>query len=258
MKIGAQLYTVRDLTKTRDGLVKVLDAVAKIGYEGVQLSAVGCMNGDNPEVTTQDAANLLQERNLICAATHRSWEQLSQNTAEEVNFHKTLHCTYTAIGVPPKSASEGGLPGYQTWLKEAQATAKQLNVAGIEFGYHNHALEFERMDNGRRPYDVLIEEAPWLMLELDTYWVHVAGLEVTPLVEKLFNRLPVVHVKDVAPFGWELDYAPVGEGNLDWPTILPALKKAGTQWLLVEQDDCRRDPLDCLKSSHDYLRKNLP
>jgi sugar phosphate isomerase/epimerase len=47
--------------------------------------------------------------------------------------------------------------------------------------------------------------------------------------------------------------APVGEGNLNWDGILPALDKAGTKWFIVEQDDCRRDPFDCLASSFDYL-----
>ena len=51
--------------------------------------------------------------------------------------------------------------------------------------------------------------------------------------------------------------APIGEGNLDWDELLPALDKSGTRWIAVEQDQCYRDPFDCLKSSFEFL-KNHP
>ncbi|MBX3112432.1 MAG: hypothetical protein KF857_10525, partial [Fimbriimonadaceae bacterium] len=61
----------------------------------------------------------------------------------------------------------------------------------------------------------------------------------------------------MAPFGWKVTYAPVGEGNLDWDTILPALVAAGTEWLLVELDECPRDPFDSLSSSLAFLRSRI-
>jgi sugar phosphate isomerase/epimerase len=41
----------------------------------------------------------------------------------------------------------------------------------------------------------------------------------------------------------------VGEGNLDWPEILSACADAGTEWLVVEQDESTRDPLESLALS---------
>ena len=38
MEIGAQLFTVRDYTKTLDEFAKTLDLIAKIGYRVVQVS----------------------------------------------------------------------------------------------------------------------------------------------------------------------------------------------------------------------------
>jgi sugar phosphate isomerase/epimerase len=49
--------------------------------------------------------------------------------------------------------------------------------------------------------------------------------------------------------------APIGEGNLDWNEFLPALETAGSKWICVEQDQCLRDPFDCMKSSYDYLTR---
>jgi sugar phosphate isomerase/epimerase len=49
--------------------------------------------------------------------------------------------------------------------------------------------------------------------------------------------------------------AEVGEGNLDWPDILSACDEAATEWLVVEQDECRRDPMESLAISYRNLEK---
>ena len=40
MKIGAQMYTVRELCRTLDGLDETMKKVADIGYTTIQLSGV--------------------------------------------------------------------------------------------------------------------------------------------------------------------------------------------------------------------------
>ena len=41
MVLGAQLYTVREFTKTADDYARTIERVAKIGYKCVQVSGVG-------------------------------------------------------------------------------------------------------------------------------------------------------------------------------------------------------------------------
>jgi sugar phosphate isomerase/epimerase len=67
--------------------------------------------------------------------------------------------------------------------------------------------------------------------------------------------VPVIHVKDkeVVPGDGPV-MAAVGEGNLDWAGILPACAQAGVEVYAVEQDICRRDPFDCLRSSYEFLQ----
>jgi sugar phosphate isomerase/epimerase len=92
------------------------------------------------------------------------------------------------------------------------------------------------------------------MLELDLYWVEHAGLNCVPLLERCAGRVPVIHLKDkeVHPDDGPR-MAPIGEGNMHWDGIIPACEKAGVQWYAVEQDNCYRDPFDCLRSSYDFL-----
>src|SRR5688572_30489471 len=98
MRLAAQMYTLRDVTTTAVGLEDALAMLHGIGYEGVQLSAVGCMNGDAPEVDAARAREMLDAHGLVCCATHRPMTRLIENLDEEIAFHRTLGCDYVAIG----------------------------------------------------------------------------------------------------------------------------------------------------------------
>lgn len=254
-KLAAQLYTLREYTKTAESFQNVLQVCHEIGYLGVQLSAVGCMNGDTPEVSASTAKEMLESCGLVCCATHRPWKRLVENIDEEIEFHHILGCDYTAVG------SIGGDYGvepdsYRRFLDDAAPVIEKLKAAGIRFGFHNHQMEFIRNpETGRPCYDILINEGALdLMLEVDTFWAIVAGVDPAVLFERCPGRVPVIHVKDmevVDKIGPVM--CPVGEGNLDWPRIVRTCEAAGTEWYVVEQDDCRRDPFDCLRSSWEYL-----
>ncbi|AIE83899.1 sugar phosphate isomerase/epimerase family protein [Fimbriimonas ginsengisoli] len=253
-RLAAQLYTVRDFTGTEEGFADVLRMCHGIGYEGVQLSAIGCMNGDAPTVNAARARELLDENGLVCCATHRPWNRLVDNLDEEIEFHKTLGCDYVAIGGIWDYGQDAD--AYRRFLKDAQPVIAGLKEAGIRFGYHNHSHEFIRdPETGRPCYEILIEEgAPDLMLEVDTYWVAHAGADPAALLRRLAGRVPVIHVKDMEVVPKEGGVmAPVGEGNLNWDAILSAANEAGVEWHAVEQDICRRDPFDCLDSSYRFL-----
>jgi sugar phosphate isomerase/epimerase len=254
-KLAAQMYTVREHTKTAKDFADSLVKISKIGYPSVQLSAIGAMHGPSPEVTAKAARQMLDDNGLRCVATHRSWNDLSTNTNAEIDFHSTLGCDYTAIGGIPSEYGAGGISGYRQWVADALPIAKKLNDAGIRFGYHNHEYEFEKAGSARqRFYDIIVDEGnPDIMLEIDVYWIQHAGIDPVGLIDHLWSRLPVVHVKDKDVVAGHATMSPIGEGNLDWNRIIPALKAAGVEWYCVEQDDYLTDPFDCLRASYDYL-----
>jgi sugar phosphate isomerase/epimerase len=254
-KLAVQMYTIRDFTKTADGLARSLEKVAEIGYPAVQMSAVGAMNGDTPEVSPEAARKMLDDNGLTCIATHRPWTELMNNTEREIDFHKTIGCDYAAIGGIPGEYGHSE-EGYQRFLADARPVIGKLKAAGIRFGHHNHSHEFVRLHR-HGPYleDILISDgAPDLMMELDLYWVEHAGLNCVRVLERCHGRVPVIHIKDkeVVPQDGPV-MAPIGEGNMDWDHIIPACEAAGVDWYAIEQDTCRRDPFDCLKSSFEYL-----
>ncbi|RYG56885.1 sugar phosphate isomerase/epimerase, partial [bacterium] len=146
------------------------------------------------------------------------------------------------------------------FVTDAEPVIAKLKAAGIKFGYHNHAFEFERygFENGEPVtfFDVFINSSnPDLMLELDLYWISHAGVNPERIIERSAGRIPFIHIKDKEVVSKEPRMAPIGEGNLDWANLIPACAKAGVEWIAVEQDTCYRDPFDCLKSSFEYLSK---
>lgn len=263
-KLAVQMYTIRDFTKTATDLAQSLEKIGKMGYPAVQLSAVGAMGGENPEVSPEQAKKWLDDNGLKCVATHRAWGDLAQNTQKEIDFHQALGCDFTAIGSLPGEYGKEGAAGYRRFVEEAMPVIEKLKAGGVRWGYHNHAFEFVRTSEiganyakGQLPvtlYDIFIEAGPDFLLEMDVYWVDHSGANPERVIERCHGRLPVIHIKDKEMNGNEPVMAPIGEGNLDWANLIPTLEKAGVEWYCVEQDVCRRDPFDCLKSSFEFLK----
>ena len=87
---------------------------------------------------------------------------------------------------------------------------------------------------------------------LDTYWVQAGGGDPIWWINYLKGRVPCVHLKDMA-YGRKMMV--VGEGNMNFEGILKSCVDAGTEYALVEQDDCNgENPFDCLKRSYEYLK----
>ena len=124
-KLAVQTYTIRDFLKTEADLRDSMRKVRDIGYEAVQLSGVGCMNGDAPEVTAAKAREILDEQGLACIATHRNWAPLLADTEAEIAFHKTLGCDYVAIGgLPGEYFADAA--GAKRFLDEAERVLPRL------------------------------------------------------------------------------------------------------------------------------------
>ena len=246
MTLGAQLYTLRDYTQTEKDLDYSLGQVADIGYETVQLSAIG-------PIPAEKVKELCDRHGLKIVLTHTNPDRILNETEAVIREHDILGCDYIGIGMMPKKyCSPEWLWHFQEDFREP---AKKTAAAGKLLMYHNHNVEFQKF-NGKLVMETLMESfSPEEMgFTLDTYWVQMGGGDVCRWIERLAGRLPCVHLKDMAVKDWEPVMAPVMEGNLDFPRILEAFRKSGTKHLLVEQDVCQGSPFDCLKTSFQNLQ----
>src|SRR5437868_1009935 len=88
---AAQMYTLREFTKTPADIASTLKRVRKIGYETVQLSALG-------KIDPTELAKILQSEGLACCATHVSPDRMKNETQAVIDEHRLWACQYTAIG----------------------------------------------------------------------------------------------------------------------------------------------------------------
>ena len=93
-------------------------------------------------------------------------------------------------------------------------------------------------------------------ITFDTYWAQFAGADPAKVLLDLKGRVECIHLKDMCATERNGNrMAPVGHGNMDFERILVSAEKAGSQYLLVEQDDCYgEDPFACMKKSFAYLQ----
>jgi sugar phosphate isomerase/epimerase len=134
----------------------------------------------------------------------------------------------------------------------------------LRFGYHNHAFEFEGAA-GQRPWDILLGrwDPKLVALELDVFWLSVAGNVPSEVIRQNAGRVHLVHLKDKA-FGTPVQYSEnvppsafreTGTGTLDFPAILRACEVAKVEHYIVEQDQTPGNPLNSLRLSYKNLRQ---
>lgn len=246
--VAAQLFTLREHQKTPEDIAQTLKKVAAIGYQAVQVSGMGPIPED--ELRSQ-----CDELGLTICSTHEPGARIVGETDQVIARLQALGCTHTAY--PHPHVALDSLAEVQGLAKELDRAGAAMRAAGITLAYHNHALEF-RQFGGRTALEILLAETDpqHLEAELDLYWVQMGGGSPRQWIERVAGRQQVVHLKDAGvPTGERVaTFAEIGNGNLDWPGLLPALDASGCQWFVVEQDVCPGDPFDSLAQSFKYLQ----
>jgi len=248
-RIGAQYFTIRDFIQTIEDFDESCRKIKEIGYKIVQISGTPLGAAQMREV--------LDKYGLKVVTTHRDFSVFMDNLDEIIDYNKTLGCELCGVGIiPPKYRN--GREGIDEFIRDINTVSKELKKAGMLFGYHNHSLEFVKID-GKFIMDRLIEETDpeTVNFIVDTYWLQAGGVNPADFIRKLGKRAMAIHFKDLSinPEGYTQEIAEVGEGNLDWDAIIQACDDAGARWAMVEQDTCKRDPFECMKVSYDYLVK---
>ncbi len=262
-KVAVQLYTVKDYLKTPADIAKSLRRIRDIGYQAVQTF------WDMYIISDEELFKILRDEGLSCCSTHESGDELLTNPERCVQRLKVLNAPMAAYPMAKGFKCET-LEDVKSFAGRLNTTGKVFYEAGLIFCYHNHNHEFLHFD-GRTMLEIIYEETDprYVQAELDTYWIQLGGGNPVDWCHHLKKRLPQIHLKDyrvvwdksdrviTRSLDFKADFAEIGQGNLDWGSIIPAAEEAGCQWFIVEQDTCPGDPFDSLKLSFDYMLENL-
>jgi sugar phosphate isomerase/epimerase len=265
---GVQLYTVRDLIVGRP--LQTLQAIAEIGYREVEM------------LRNQVAllSPLLKQANLKPVSLHfetplitgnwAAWQHTKMPPVEpgvtfdgSVSLARDHGFQYLVFNyLSPEERL--GLDFYRSLADKLNVAAQKSRSAGLRFCYHNHDFEFEPKPGGR-PVDVLLEhlDKDLVGLEVDTFWVSMAGVNAADFLRQHADRVELVHLKDRAkgtPVHYDIatvpndTYRELGNGDLPLREILNAVSHTRAAHFFVEQD-FSAEPVASLRQSYTFLKK---
>jgi len=126
--------------------------------------------------------------------------------------------------------------------------------AGLQFAYHNHATEWDKVD-GTTAYDFILlhTDKDLVKMELDLGWASTAGKDPVELFRGNPGRFPLWHLKD-----FDLStktIVPVGKGDVDFKRIFANADLAGMKYYFYEQDGAKS--MDEVTESYHFLKKTV-
>ena len=275
-KIGVQAMMLKDSFE-EIGPFETLRKVSAIGYNAVEISQIPMTAGNVAELD-RSRAELGMEMAALSVALEkpvgRPGDSLRDDFDKIVDDARRLDSRLLRIGMLPFPAMQS-LGAVIDFAKEANGYAERLQEHGIGLYYHNHHIEFAKFD-GKYMLDIIADNSPSMGMEIDVHWVQRGGLDPVRTINKYADRTAMVHLKDyrigempAAAFGMlqtgdfpgfmqefknVVQFAEVGEGNLDFPSIIDASQAAGAEYMLVEQDELYgRTVWEALQTSYDNL-----
>ncbi|MDE2834600.1 MAG: sugar phosphate isomerase/epimerase [Bacteroidota bacterium] len=239
-RIGIQLYTVRSVLA--DDFEGTIRAVAGLGYQELEFAGY---YDRNPE----DIRALLDELDMTAPAGHIGIEALRGDLAGVINTFLAMGHRYVVC--PYLDANERTLEHYRQHAALFNEVGVACSEAGLQFAYHNHEFEFVETE-GIVPYDLLLAETdPELVwMELDLFWVEAAQVSSVDLFTRAPGRFPLCHIKDMGP---DAAMVAVGEGDIDFASILAHSEHAGLRHYFVEHDH-PEDPMQSIATSIAHLQ----
>lgn len=267
IEIGIQLYTLA--TVLSDDFNGTLQMLANTGYKKIEFAGpyffspqeeidnniliqqMGLEGYGYYNKSPSELRSMLDDLGMTAPSAHISLGSMEHNLDEVLNAAKTIGHEYITIPMMLK-------PSLDEWKVAADKfneIGEACNKVGIGFAYHNHSQEFATM-NGQVIMDMLMERTDPnnVSFEMDVFWTTVAGINPEDYFEKYPDRFKMLHIKDMtkamdAPnTDWQVftdserameiigNQSVIGEGIIDFPTIIKQAKQAGIKHFFIESD----------------------
>jgi sugar phosphate isomerase/epimerase len=238
MNYGLQLYSVRDSASV--DMDKTLREVAAMGYEFVEFAGFF----DHP---AEKIREMLDKYNLKASGTHSKPIGIApENIEESIRYHKIIGCeNYIIPGADLKTGRK--LSNFISLVNEAIPV---FEAEGMKLHYHNHSHEFLPNEDGRYSHYEL-EKKTTVNFEIDTYWAFEAGRDPIALLERLKDRISVIHLKD----GIGRSGRALGEGNAPVLDVIAKAKELNLA-MVVESEGLNPTGLEEVARCIEFLKKN--
>jgi sugar phosphate isomerase/epimerase len=232
--IGFQTFPLRDVIgKDFAGTLKMM---AGQGYQLVEMcSPSGYVeSGFGPLVSmkTADMRKIITDAGLSCPSCHFGFGELSEKLDDRIEFAQQLGLTQmvcSTFWLPANST----LKDYLNAADKLNKIAEKIKKAGMQTGFHNHEMEFAKLD-GELIYDALMRQFdPELVkMQFQTEVINL-GYKASTYFTKYPGRFISSHLSD-----WTADkkQVPIGQGVIDWKEFFATAQTGGVKNFFVEMD----------------------
>lgn len=250
--------SIKDLFyQTNGSMETAVRDIAAAGYEGTEMFDGNLVEyADRPE----ELRGLLSESGVKLVSVYSGANFIFADVLPEelhrINRAAELAATFGAerlvVGGGARRVAGTTDEDYTLLARGLDQVTDIAESFGLTASYHPHLStivespsELERLMDTTR-----IGFCP------DTAHLAAGGGDPAAVIRKYPDRIRHVHLKDFRadPF----QFLPLGEGDLDFPDIIRAVKESGyDSWLMVELDDYAGDPRAAAEISKKYLDKIL-
>ena len=225
--LSMQLYSARKFPPVEAQLA----AIAKFGFDTVETFGPFYDNA-------LETRRLFDKHGLRARSGHFSLsmaEEHSDKALEIANILgiETVIVPHIMPDQRPTDAAAWAAFGARLARIGAWFAAKRLR-----FAWHNHDFEFIALPDGSMPIEHIL--GAHVLWEADVAWIARAKVDPKLWIERYRDRMPLVHVKDIAPAGQNLDedgWADVGKGVLPWAELWRLCVDSGAEIMVAEQDN---------------------
>lgn len=252
-KPGVQMYMVAaDFKKDPAG---TLASLKSIGYGYVEAFAMAISN-------MAEFKKMLADAGLGCPSGHFAFG--FSPTEKLLDDANALGVRYVVSSVLPpgpagneqKSVDVGGVMQRMNHLTEddfkrmaaqANGLGESAKKRGLVFAYHNHNVEFRKLESGTTGYEILLKETdPALVkLEVDAGWMAAGGADPAALIAANAGRVRLLHFKDFSTITPPINQlspeagahiVDLGTGVAPLKAAYEAARRAGVEYFIVDHD----------------------
>jgi len=241
--LGVQLYSVR--TECQKDFPKTLEAIAQIGYDGVEFAGYY-------DYEAKEIKQLLDDNALKCCGSHTQLDELSEDNFEAtMEFNQTIGNSYVIVPWLPEEKRQS----VDDWKKLAEfftEFAEKVKPYGMRIGYHNHGFEFQSMD-GQIPWDIFaVSTQNDVILQLDTGNCAHGGGDAYATLKRYPGRAVTIHLKEYSENNPD---AILGEGDLPWQDIFTFCEtEGGTEWYIIEEEKEIYPPIETIQKCYENFK----
>jgi sugar phosphate isomerase/epimerase len=171
-------------------------------------------------------------------------DELRKNLDERIEFAKDSgqkQMILSSFGLPEKAT-------ISDWLKaadELNTIGMKTKKSGIQMGYHNHDMEFEKFGD-TLIYDALMSQFDPSLIKMQFQVAVISkGYKAATYFKKYPGRFISAHLADWS--STEKKNVPVGKGIVDWKEFFDTLKTGGVKNIFVEMN------IETFRESATYL-----